>query len=83
MNIQKSVGLEPGEGRNSRVRVGGSGGERGSPAALWLLLVVVGVTREARLLWGPDSLGEQSGAHFPLLLKAAGARDLQVAAAAA
>lgn len=85
MNTQKLVGLEPGTGagRNSRARVGRSGGEKDSPAALWLLLVVVGGTREARLLRGPDSFGEQSGAHFPLLLKAAGARDLQIAAAAA
>ena len=42
-----------------------------SPGALGLLLVVLGVTREAGFLRGPDSLGEQSGAHFSLLLKAA------------
>lgn len=41
------------------------------------------VAREVRLLRGPDSFREQSGAHFPLLFKAAGARDLQIAAAAA
>lgn len=63
--------------------IGRSGGKRHSPGALWLLRVVVRVTREARLLRGPDSFGQQSGAHFPLLFKAARARDLQIAAAVA
>lgn len=61
----------------------GSGGKRGSPRGLQLLLVIVGVTGEARLLWGPGSLREKSGSHFPLFLKTAGARDLQTAAAVA
>lgn len=54
-----------------------------SAQAIGLLLVLVGVTRKACLLRGPARLREQRGAHFPLLLKAAGARDLQIAAAAA
>lgn len=54
------------------------GGDGGDPdlAAWALLLVLVGVSGEARLFGGPDPLGQQRGPHFPLLLKAAGARDL-------
>lgn len=54
------------------------GGDGGDPdlAAWALLLVLVGVPGEARLLGGPDPLGQQRGPHFPLLLKAARARDL-------
>lgn len=59
------------QGQVSNWGLGRPRGRRGSPGALGLLLVVVGVTREVRLLRGPDSLGEQGGAHFPLLLKAA------------
>lgn len=58
-------------------------GRRGGDSPIQLLLVVVGVAREACLLQGPDSLGEQSGSHFPLFLKAPGARNLQIAAAVA
>lgn len=56
----------------------GTGGDGGDPdlAALTLLLVLVGVSGEALLFGGPDPLGQQRGPHFPLLLKAAGARDL-------
>lgn len=43
----------------------------------------MGLIREVYLLWGPVSLGKQRGTHFPLLLKAARSRDLQVAAAVA
>lgn len=58
-------------------------GRRGGKRVRPLRLVLLGVPRAVRLLQGSDPLREQSGADFPLLLEAPGARDLQIAAAVA
>lgn len=64
-------------------RVGGWGAAAGGETVRPLLLVLLGVPGAVRLLRASASLREQRGAHFPLLLEAPGARDLQIAAAAA